>query len=258
MPCVSIIIPCYNSGKYIRETVASIEQQTFKDYEIIIIDDGSDDEATLQSLKELEKHDKLTILHQQNSGPAIARNFGIDKAQGDYIVFLDADDIIREDTLNICIKKFEERNETDVVYGNCMWFGEKDGLKKQSDFNIVRMLRSNDTALCSMIKKDSFIRAGGFDENLSMKGIEDWDLWLSMAEQNMNFVYVDELLFNIRVSSGSRTFEVANKNLDETVEYIYKKHSVLMSKAFLELYHENKNLKNTIDFKIGQTLLAPM
>jgi cellulose synthase/poly-beta-1,6-N-acetylglucosamine synthase-like glycosyltransferase len=197
------------------------------------------------------------LISQKNSGPSVARNNALKIAKGIYIVMLDADDLIRKDTINCCVEKLDVNKNIAVVYGNCMWFGEKQGLKKQRNFDIIKQLRANEIAVCSVIRKEALESAGGFDEFLSLKGVEDWDLWLSLYEKGWEFCYMDDIMFDIRVSFTSRTFEVANNKIEELTSYVYKKHSDLLASQFIRLYHENKNFKNLTDYMVGKRVLAP-
>ena len=95
---VSVIIPCYNQGRYLAETVASVQAQTFNDWEIVIVDDGSDDVETKHLLTRVEMP-KVRIIYTENRGVAAARNTGINAAQGMYILPVDADDLIGKDYL---------------------------------------------------------------------------------------------------------------------------------------------------------------
>jgi len=258
MPQVSIIIPYYNHGAFLQETLDSIEQLSYKDYEVIIVNDGSSDHESIALIEKLKNNNNFKIIEQEHQGPSIARNNALKIANGKYIAFLDADDLIRKDTLEICIKNLEENKKIAVVYGDCMWFGEKQGIKKQGDFNIVIQLRANDIAICSVIRKEALEDVGGFDEYLSMKGLEDWDLWFALYEKGWNFCYVEKTFFSIRVAMASRTFTVANTKIEELTSYIYKKHSDLLASQYLKLYHANKNFRKSPDFRIGQFLLSPV
>jgi glycosyltransferase involved in cell wall biosynthesis len=256
-PLVSVIIPCYNHGNYIQETIDSILQQSYKNIEIIIIDDGSDDIHTLEVLNSF--HDsKISFLHQKNGGPSIARNNGLKTASGKYFVPLDADDLICEDTIEYAVNIMELKMDIGVVYGNCQYFGEKQKLRKQDPLNITTLIKDNTIALCSVIRTKAFLQSGAFDEFLSTKGLEDWDLWLMLFEKGWKFHYVNKTLFNIRVLFISRTTQIANKNLDEIKSYVYKKHSDLLVKVLESQYHENKNLRNTLDYRIGNFILQPL
>lgn len=105
---ISIIVPTYNSAKYIKKCVESVEKQSYSNWELLIIDDGSTDN-TYEILKELEAmDDRLHVFRQENKGPGIARNYGIDIAKGEYIVFIDSDDTIKNDYFNILKDKKED------------------------------------------------------------------------------------------------------------------------------------------------------
>lgn len=255
-PLVSIIIPCFNHGAFVSECVDSVLNQTYQNIEIIIVNDGSTDEHTINVLNRIQ-HPLIHIVHQENTGPGIARNNGIKTAKGKYFVPLDCDDLIEKNTINDCVKILEEKPGVGVVYGNCRYYNDENKILKQEPFNLIRILNYNTIALCSVIRTEAFLSTGGFDEFLSRKGLEDWDLWLMMFERDWGFEYINKVHFNIRVLKTSRTFQVANKNLGEIKAYIYKKHSGMLAKGFVCLFHENKNLKRLIDYKIGNKILKP-
>ncbi|MBI4645679.1 MAG: glycosyltransferase family 2 protein [Bacteroidia bacterium] len=240
------------------EAITSVENQNFKDYEIIIIDDGSDDLITLQLLKELEKKDKLTILQQQNSGPGIARNNGIAASKWEFLVMLDSDNKIRKNTIKIALSIFDKKNEVGVIYGDYEYFGLKTGIHKQEDFNLRKQFNANHIEMASIMRKQTFIDSGGFDCFTSKYGIEDYDLWFSIAETKWKFYYINEVLFDIRIRTDSRTLVTANPNLDKLLEHIYKKHSNLLYKEFEKLYHDYKNITNTLDYRLGNVILKPL
>lgn len=256
-PLVSIIIPCYNHGAYIQETINSVLNQSYKNIEIIIVNDGSDDENTLNILSKIN-NPVIKIINQENAGPSVARDKALTIAKGKYFVPLDSDDLIEKDTIAESVKILEVSPNIAVIYGDCQYFGERNELRKQEPFNITKLIKANTIALCSVIRTDAFIVTGGFDEFLSKKGLEDWDLWLMLFEKGSEFHYLNKTTFKIRVLNSSRTFQVANKNQEEIKSYIYKKHSELVVKEFSRLYHENKNLKNMLDYRIGNLLLKPV
>lgn len=255
-PLVSIIIPCFNHGAFVTECVDSVLNQTYQNIEIIIVNDGSTDEDTINVLCKIQQP-LIQIIHQENTGPGIARNNAIKIAKGKYFVPLDCDDLIEKNTINDCVKILEEKNRVGVVYGNCRYYGNEKKMLKQEPINLIRILNYNTVALCSVIRTEAFLSTGGFDEFLNRKGLEDWDLWLMMLEKNWVFEYINKVHFTIRILKTSRTFQVANKNLEEIKAYIYNKHSATLAQGFVSLYHENKNLKKLIDYKIGNKILKP-
>lgn len=107
-PIVSVIIPCYNYGKYIEQAIQSILEQSYKNWEIIVVDDGSDDEYTIEKLEELKK--EYAVIKIDRSGPAVARNVGIEAAKGKFILPLDSDDTIHSDYLLEAISAYEKNH----------------------------------------------------------------------------------------------------------------------------------------------------
>ena len=114
-PQISIIIPAYNVEKYIEETLRSIAKQTFSDFEVLVIDDGSDD-GTFDIVKSIASQDRrIKIYTQDNSGQGKARNTGIDNAQGEYLTFVDSDDLVLPDYLSTMYKKMVSNSQVDII-----------------------------------------------------------------------------------------------------------------------------------------------
>ena len=131
MPAVSIIVPCYNHGKYIMDTVNSVEQIKDKDlYELIIINDGSTDEFTNQQCRELQAKG-YNVVFQQNQGLARTRNNAIKLSTGKYILPLDSDNKIRPEYVYKGIEILDSRKDISIVYGNAAYFGDQQGEMKQ-------------------------------------------------------------------------------------------------------------------------------
>ena len=141
---VSVIIPCYNHGAFIKEAIDSVFASLFKNYEIIIVNDGSTDELTLRVFKELEKDfsgsPNVTMIHQNNSGLPAARNMGIKRARGEYILPLDSDNRIRPRFLGSACQILDNNPKIGVVYAHAQLFGEKSGIWKFTQFDPKRIL----------------------------------------------------------------------------------------------------------------------
>lgn len=191
MPKVSVIVPVYNSEKYIAQAVDSVLCQTFHDFELIVVDDGSTD-RTAEILKRYGE--RLTYIYQPNSERSAARNTGIRHAKGEYLAFLDADDFWLPQKLERQVQVFDLAPEVGLVYGwayNVDESGKKvdkgnDGILRRFDAgtNVFEsLLFENVVGIggCStvMIRADSVRQVGAFDESLVY--IEDWDLWIRIA-----------------------------------------------------------------------------
>ncbi|MEX1014171.1 MAG: glycosyltransferase family A protein, partial [Candidatus Paceibacterota bacterium] len=130
---VSVIIPCYNHGAYIRDTLQSILNQTFCDYEVIIVDDGSDDQFTVEVLEEID-HPKVTVLHKENGHVSSARNYGIRHSRGEFILTLDADDQFMPEFLEKAIRVLQENSEIGSVTCYAYKFDHKGNIRKHHKY----------------------------------------------------------------------------------------------------------------------------
>ena len=255
-PLVSFIIPYFNSGETIQETINSILNQSYKNFDIWIVNDGSTDPFSIQKLKDFEENDKIYIIHQENAGPSVARNLAIQQCKAEFIVPLDADDLIESRSINDSINIFNNP-QIGVVYGDIQYFGEERTHKIQSDFILERQLIMNQIAVTALIRKAVYNQVGYYDEFLSKPGLEDWEFWLRVGQSSWKFVKLNTIFFKARLINSSRTYQVANKNIDIIKDYVYKKHAILIMKTFHDLYYQKKQLLETPDYKIGNTVMAP-
>jgi|694.fasta_scaffold85580_3 glycosyltransferase involved in cell wall biosynthesis len=256
-PSVSFIIPYYNAGETIQQTIDSIFNQDYDNFDIWIVNDGSTDQQSIDKLKDFEGNFKIKILHQQNTGPSIARNNAIKQSNANFIIPIDSDDKILSYAISKSLAFFQEDSKIGVVYGDIKHFGLKNQIKFQQEFDIKRQLLWNQVALCTIIKKEVFDAVGYFDEELSKPGLEDWEFWIRVYERGWYFKKVDELLFEVRASQQSRTYQVANKNLTEIKRYVYQKHADILAREYERLYYDRKMFSETPDYKIGNLLLKP-
>ncbi len=256
MPKVSFIIPFFNNGSTIAETVESVFGQSFIDFDVWIIDDGSTDAHSLEELKKLESRERITVLRQQNAGPSVARNLAIKQTTAEIIVPLDADDRIKPDALAKGLSFFADE-KVGVVYGDNLFFGARNEMNLQEQFDIRKAILYNQVALCSFIRKAVFDKSGYFDEYMSKRGLEDWEFWIRITEDGWLMQHVPDVFFEIRVRPESRTYEVANKNLEDLMSYVYKKHIKVVMREYEKLFYAHKMLGETPDYKIGGQVLAP-
>lgn len=230
MEIVSVIIPCYNQGCYIDECLESVINQTYKYIEIIIVDDGSTDKATIKKLKEI-KNNNVKIIHIENSGVSNARNVGIQNSLGKYILPLDADDKIHSTYIEKSVDILKQNKSIDIVYCITQFFGEKNGLFVLNDFTVKEMLIHNLVICTAMFRKDDFYLAKGYNKNMIL-GYEDWDFWLSMVENNKKFYRINEVLFYYRIKKVSRNADLAKVKRKELsmIEQVYNNHKSLYEK----------------------------
>lgn len=187
-PKVSVNICCYNSEKFIKETIESVEAQTFNDYEVIIIDDGSKD-RTGEIVKSI-KDPRMKYYYQDNKGLSVSRNRAIELSNGEFIAFLDHDDLWEKDKLEKQIALFKSKPDLGLVYSDCYVYNMKNKKKiKYSDLvkfhrgKVIDELFYEDfmPLLMIMIKKEIIKEIGGFNENLQIA--EDYDFLVRLAEK---------------------------------------------------------------------------
>ncbi len=254
---VSVVMPCYNDGAYIKEAVSSVLAQTYSDVELIIVDDGSDDVDTRSILSDLAASG-IRILQSPRIRPAGARNLGIKAAAGKYILPVDADDLIEPDYIEKAVRVLEENPEVGIVYCHANLFGEKNGRWELPNFTVDRMLLDNIVFVTALFYKTDWERVGGFRSNM-LHGMEDYDFWLSIIELGRAVYQIPEILFHYRIKPDSRTttFQADIYNVKEAYRSIYLNHPALYEKykdqyamvlreALIQQIHENKKLKKGI------------
>ncbi|WP_416448158.1 glycosyltransferase family 2 protein [Leeuwenhoekiella sp. A2] len=266
MSFVSIIIPCYNDAIYVRRAVLSAKNQTYKDKEIIVVDDGSNS-PTKEVLRNLSQSiDKLIV--QENKGLSAARNAGIKASQGDLIVVLDSDDFFAPE---FCQKAVYIKKNLDykiiTCYANLFDSSGVLSLYKPRGGTIKNFLFSNSAIGNSLFSKEDWEKIGGYDENMT-KGFEDWEFYIRLLKDSGEAYVIKEPLFNYRQKKTSMRKE-ANAIKYELWRYIFLKHN----KLYIEYYNEFvnfflekiqqeeaekiKNLERK-EFLIGQALLKPI
>ena len=208
MPHISVIVPVYNGEKTIRETVESVLNQTWQDFEIIIINDGSQD-RTLDVISGIQDS-RIKVFSYPNAGQAASRNRGIGKASGEYIAFLDADDLWTADKLEAQYQALQENPEAKVAYSWSNHIDEsgkflRTGSHVTANGNVYeRLLLLNffEHGSNPLIHKQAFVEVGGFDE--SLPPTEDWDMWLRLAAR-YHFVAVSspQILYRVYNNSAS-------------------------------------------------------
>ena len=201
MAKVSVIIPCFNQGRYLEEAVSSVLGQTFGDYEIIVVNDGSTDPFTNALLDEYSPP-RTRILHTENQGLSSARNTGITAAAGEYILPLDADDKIGSEYIEQAVRVMDEQANMGIVYCEAAYFGGQTGFWELPKFEMSRMLVSNLIFCSAMFRKSDWERVGGYNPNM-IYGWEDWDLWLSILELGRKVHRIPRLLFYYRTNETS-------------------------------------------------------
>jgi glycosyltransferase involved in cell wall biosynthesis/GT2 family glycosyltransferase len=195
-PAVSFVIPCFNQGRFLEDALCSVFFQTFTSFDVVIVDDGSDDAETLEILDRLD-WPRTQLIHQENRGLPGARNTGIREARGTYVVPLDADDGVAPEFLAKLVDALEQNPEAAFAQCYAELFGDQHGVWVSRPFNPYQLMLSNSVVGCVVLRKAAWEEVGGYDETLT-SGNEDWDLWLRLTEAGWEQALVAEPLFRYR------------------------------------------------------------
>ncbi|QLE57204.1 glycosyltransferase [Nostoc sp. TCL26-01] len=206
LPLISVIIPAYNCEKTIKATINSVLQQTFVNFELIVINDGSQD-STVDVIAKIQDP-RLKVFSFENAGGNVSRNRGLNLAVGNFISFLDADDIWTSDKLESQLTALKKNPEAKVAYSWTNYIDEDGnflvaGTHTTVNGNVYADLLVNnflENGSNPLISREALIELGGFDE--SLKAAQDWDMWLRLAAHN-SFVAVPVVQILYRVSGNS-------------------------------------------------------
>ncbi len=223
-PILSLVIPCFNHGQYLREALDSIPNPNDQNLEIIIVNDGSTDSFTLKTLNDLNE-EGFTIIHQENQGLGKTRNNGIKLAKGKYILPLDADNKLLPSIIKKGIEYLETHPEVAVFYTDLEYFGDRFGLVSVPDFNLQQLITGNYIDACAIYRKASWTQVKGYDENMPYMGVEDWEFWLNLSFHGYKFYHFPEAGFYYRVINNSMIHKDTAPNFQILRNYIEKKHS---------------------------------
>ena len=222
-PRVSVVVPCYNQGRYLDQAVDSALAQTFPDLEILVVDDGSTEPETLRVLDGFARP-KTRVLRGPNRGLPGARNTGIRAAAGEYVCCLDADDILEPALLEKSVAVLDARPEVTFVSHWLRTFGDEtwDWTPDRCDF--PALLDANTVNGAAPVRRQALLDAGLFDESMR-DGCEDWDIWITLVERGAVGVILPEFLFRYRrrADSMSRLMARSGGNVD-LYERLARKH----------------------------------
>lgn len=256
IPAFSIIIPCYNSQATLEATLTSVLNQDFKEWEAIIVNDGSTDATEDIALKWVEKDNRFKYFSKQNEGLGKTRNFGIKKAEGIYILPLDSDNLVEPDFINDAFKTFQNNPEIGVVYGNAEYFGEREGIWEVDEYKFEKMLIHNYIDACAIYKKEIWEKVGGYAEEMPHQGHEDWEFWVAFGVLNVKFFHLGKKTFKYYVSNASMIRSFTNEMVQANQDYIVKKYSkqyhleyckaMLLPQSVEEKYLEKLNSRKFI------------
>jgi len=214
MPAVSVVIPAYNAERYLGETLDSVLAQTYRDFEVVVVDDGSTD-----STRDIVASygEPVRCIEQANAGPSAARNHGVREARGEAVAFVDSDDLWMPEKLAHQMPLFDAEGRVGLVYSEAERMAS-DGspipttrrTKPQGDVFLDLLVKNHCPTSAVVVRRECFLAAGGFPED--MVWAEDWCLWLRIARR-WQFRAVQEVLVRHRVHAGALTGKLSDAYL---------------------------------------------
>lgn len=192
---VSVIVTCFNLGRYLPETIESIRAQTFTDFELCIIDDGSTDPLTLRVLDTLAA--QHTVIRTENRGLSAARNTGVLHGSGRYVCTVDADDLLAPTLLQKSVERLEADGSLAFVSHWLEAFGDQSWQWTPERCDFPTLLDHNTVNGAALVRRSAVDAVGGWDERLR-EGCEDWDFWITLVERGFHGAIIPEVLFRYR------------------------------------------------------------
>ena len=232
-PLVSVITPYFNTDAIFLETVTALKSQSLQNWEWIVVDDGSTDVSSVNRLKRIaNEDDRIKIVHQENAGPASARNTAFRNSTGLYICMLDSDDMIEQTYLEKCVCFLESYQNIDFCNSYSVVFGDQEYLWTTGFETGATHTQRNSGPPISVIRRSAFEACGGFDESIRF-GHEDWDFWLAMAKVGRWGRTLPEFLQWYRKRGGGRFEQIMNtEGVNEAFEQLIQEKYEGLSEHF--------------------------
>lgn len=237
-PTISVVIPAYNSSKFIKRTIASVINQTYKDWELIVVDDGSKDDTGEIVKSFCAKDGRIKYVLQENSGsPSGPTNHGIRESKGKYIAILQHDDEWLPEKLQKQLDLISLASKEGVGFVGCSAISVNDikGTESESDLHIpdnredllVAILSKNIIPYPSavLVRKDIFDNMGYFDTKFSMA--DDWEMWIRLVVGKVGFAFIKRPLFRYHIYGGNITKTIAAEKKIRDLEHLLEKHGAI-------------------------------
>ncbi len=229
---VSVVIPCFNYGRYLAEAAESVLTQSLRELELIIVDDGSTDDSrdVARALIAAHPGESIELIAQPNCGvPGAVRNAGIARARGEYVVCLDADDMLEPYYLEACALALDTDPRAGIAYADLHCFDQDQTINRPPAWDSRTELDANFLGSPSMFRRLAWEQAGGYDETREMVGYEDWDFWVGIVEQGWLGAKAPGVHWNYRVHGGGSIYTTHVQRDRELKARIILKHAGLYS-----------------------------
>ncbi len=238
-PAVSVVVPCYNGGRFLDGLMASLARQTFRDFEIIVVDDGSTEPETLRKFAEMK--DRARVVHQDNRGLSAARNAGIRGAQADLVLPLDCDDFIEPPFLAEAVALMRSAPpDVAVVFSHMRLTGAAKGLLERH-FNRFDLLFSNTLPSGLLLRKACWQEVGGYDETMR-DGYEDWEFHLRLASHGYRGIEIAKPYYVYAIANNGMLLDRSSRVHARLWRAIRRKHAELYRPwTMLRLWRQSRD-----------------
>ncbi|WP_255748634.1 glycosyltransferase [Pontibacter liquoris] len=245
---LSVVVPYFNMGKYIDDTIDSIKNSSVVRKQIIIVNDGSTDEASLAKLLPYRSDPSINVIDVPNGGLGSARNIGAERAEGEYLAFLDADDKVDPKYFEKSIKVLRQHRNVHFIGAWTQYFEGSNKIWPTFSPEPPLILYHNLINSSALVyRRSSFLAAGANDQLMPFQGLEDYDSVISLIGKGFKGVVLPEILFNYRVRKDSMIRGISNEKKLILLEYTCKKHKEFYSTFAIELFNlVNANGSGTV------------
>ena len=252
---VSVVVPCYNQSHFLSEALQSVLNQTYSDWECIIVNDGSPDDTEKVAKEWIRKDSRFKYIYKDNGGLSSARNAGIEMAEGEFILPLDADDKIGNEYLIRAVGEFAKDDRLKIVYCKAYKFGQESGELLLKPYSLAELAQQNMVFCTALYKKNEWEIIGGYDAKLKY-GLEDWEFWISMLEKGGGVCRLNYFGFYYRINQESmiKSFLDSAEKSSFSYKYISVKHAEFFIShlgSFKELTEEKKSLEKEFSRKLN-------
>jgi glycosyltransferase involved in cell wall biosynthesis len=263
---ISVVVPCFNQSEYLEDALNSVLAQTYNNWECIIINDGSTDQTEEISQKYLANDVRFKYIYKLNGGLSSARNAGINVAKGEYVLPLDADDVIHSSYIELAINSFYYDDTLALVYCKAKKFGYENKNWDLDPYFYNTLLLSNCIFCSAVYRRSSWENSNGYDEQLK-NGWEDWDFWIGILTPESKIYQIQEYLFYYRTKPESMLRSMSAIDQEAVKWHIYKKYLKAYELLFespitiinKNLYFQNhlKKILSSKSYRLGNLLLKP-
>ncbi|AMN43432.1 glycosyltransferase family 2 protein [Rhodoplanes sp. Z2-YC6860] len=247
VPELTIVVPCYNGGRFFDQMFTGLDRQTFRDFEIIIVDDGSTDADTKARLQNLPAG--ASVIHQENKGLAAARNIGFKAARTEFVLPLDCDDVLEPTFLAEAMALLKAAPaQVAFVYSHIKLTGGREGVH-ECDFDPFDQLFLNELPYCLLMRKSAWAAIGGYDETMrdGYGGYADWDFNIHLLVAGYRAIRIDKPMFIYWVRTDGMLVSLSAKMHGTIWHYIRKKYrDEYRLTALCRRWNENRSMSSAV------------